>query len=52
MGDHAVHPDREVEYLDELEVIGEELFVSTNRTIKDDSVKEKIQFFLTIALAT
>ena len=45
MGDHAVHPDREVEYLDELQVIGEELFVSTNRTIKESSVKEKNTIF-------
>lgn len=45
VGDHAVHPDREVEYLDELEVIGEELFVSTNRTIKESSVKEKNTIF-------
>ena len=41
IGDHPVHPDREVEYLDELKIIGEQAFVSTNRTIKEEFVKQK-----------
>ena len=41
VGDHPIHPDREVEYLDELKIIGEDIIISTNRSTKDDFIKEK-----------
>ena len=41
VGDHNVHPDREAEYLDKLEIIGEDVIISTKRSIKDDFIVDK-----------
>lgn len=41
VGDHQVHPDREPEYLDRLEIIGEDLLISTKRSVKDDLIVDK-----------
>lgn len=41
VGDHNVHPDREPEYLDKLEIIGEDLLISTKRSVKDSFVVDK-----------
>ena len=38
VGDHDVHPDRKDEYLDNIKIIGEEMLVSTSRSIKTESV--------------
>ena len=35
-GDHAVHPDRENEYMDHVPHIGESLFIRCNRSIHDN----------------
>ena len=35
VGDHSVHPDREIEYLEEVSIIGEDYLISSNRSIKD-----------------
>ncbi len=45
VGDHDVHADREVEYLDEVEIIGEDLCISTNRSIEDELVVDKKSTF-------
>jgi hypothetical protein len=45
IGNHPVHPDREVEYLDKLKIIGEEAFISTNRSIDDKIIKQKNSIF-------
>ena len=41
VGDHDVHPDREKEYLREVSIIGEDYFVSSNRSISDDIQSKK-----------
>ena len=41
VGDHDVHADRETEYLNSIETIGEELFVSVNRSTKDNNIIDK-----------
>jgi hypothetical protein len=41
VGNHNVHADRETEYLNDIETLGEDLFVSVNRSIKDDHVMNK-----------
>ena len=45
VGDHDVHKDREVEYLDEVEIIGENTFISTTRSINDELVVDKQSTF-------
>ena len=40
-----MHADREVEYLDEVEIIGEDLCISTNRSIEDELVVDKKSTF-------
>jgi len=41
VGDHDVHPDREAEYTKDFRVIGEDLLVSTKRSIKDEIMVHK-----------
>jgi len=41
VGAHDVHADRETEYLSKIENIGEDLFVSVNRSVKDSHVVDK-----------
>jgi hypothetical protein len=41
VGDHDVHPDREPEYAKDFKIIGEDLLVSTNRSVKDDLMIHK-----------
>lgn len=38
VGEHHVHPDREPEYSDDFKIIGEDLLVSTKRSIKDSEI--------------
>jgi len=45
VGDHDVHKDREVEYFDDVEIIGESKFISTNRSIKDELMIDKKSTF-------
>ena len=45
VGDHEVHMDRDSEYLDNVQIIGEDLFVSTNRSIDEKLVVEKKSTF-------
>ena len=40
VGDHDVHEDRMSEYLDELKIMGEEIVISTNRSIEQNSFDE------------
>jgi len=41
VGDHDVHPDRNVEYLGELKIIGEDIFIPTIRSIHDEVIVDK-----------
>ncbi len=45
VGDHDVHKDRNIEYLDNVEIIGEDLFISTNRSVKDKVMVNKKSTF-------
>ena len=45
VGDHDVHKDREVEYFDDVEIIGEDKFISTIRSIKDETMVDKKSTF-------
>ena len=45
VGDHDVHPDREPEYLDKLEIVGEDFLVVTGRSIEDDFIVDKRSTF-------
>ncbi len=45
VGDHDVHKDREVEYFDDVEIMGEDKFISTNRSIVDDLMVDKKSTF-------
>jgi len=44
-GDHEVHIDREAEYLDKVEIIGEEILVSSNRSINEELIIDKKSIF-------
>ena len=41
VGNHDVHPDREPEYTRDFRIIGEDLLVSTKRSVKDDLIIHK-----------
>jgi len=41
IGEHSVHPDREAEYTNDFKIIGEDLLISTKRSINDDHVLHK-----------
>ena len=41
VGDYNVHKDRDIEYLNDVKIIGEEVFVSTNRSTLDENIVEK-----------
>lgn len=41
VGEYDVHEDRQSEYIDEMKIFGEDLFISTNRSIYDDKVLDK-----------
>jgi hypothetical protein len=41
VGDYDIHKDRQSEYIDEVKIFGEDLFVSTNRSIYDGTVLDK-----------
>ena len=43
-GDHDVHPDRKMEYLDTIPNIGEDLFISCLRSEKDEISDKKTVF--------
>jgi len=45
VGDHDVHEDRKIEYLDDVEIIGENIFVSTIRSVNDKLVVDKQSTF-------
>jgi|TARA_R110000744_G_scaffold266600_9_gene380652 hypothetical protein len=45
VGEHDVHEDREVEYLNDVKIIGENIFISTNRSILDDQVVDNATTF-------
>jgi len=45
VGDHDVHKDREVEYFDDVKIIGEDLFISTYRSINDGNIVDKQSTF-------
>ena len=45
VGDHDVHMDREIEYLDDIKIIGEDILVSSNRSIHDFEIKDKQTLF-------
>jgi hypothetical protein len=45
VGDHEVHMDREAEYLDDVKIIGEEILVSSNRSINEDLIVDKKSIF-------
>jgi hypothetical protein len=41
VGEYDIHEDRKSEYIDEMKVFGEDLFISTNRSIFDDQILDK-----------
>ncbi len=41
VGEHDVHPDRKIEYIKDLKIVGEEIFIPTIRSIKDEHVVDK-----------
>jgi len=45
VGNHDVHEDRKIEYLDDVEIIGENIFVSTIRSVNDELVVDKQSTF-------
>jgi hypothetical protein len=45
VGEHDVHEDREVEYLNDVKIIGENIFISTNRSILDNQVVDNATTF-------
>jgi hypothetical protein len=45
VGDHEVHMDREAEYLDDIKIIGEDILVSSNRSINEESIIDKKSIF-------
>jgi hypothetical protein len=45
VGDHDIHMDREAEYLDEVKIIGEEILVSSNRSINEELIIDKKSVF-------
>ena len=45
VGDHDVHMDRESEYSDDIKIIGEEVIVSSKRSIYEDNIVDKKSTF-------
>ena len=41
VGDYDVHEDRQSEYIDELKIFGEDLFISTKRSVYENQVFDK-----------
>ena len=44
VGDHDVHPDRRSEYLDSIPVIGEDLFIGSNRSVFEEPMQKSTQY--------
>lgn len=41
VGDYDVHQDRQSEYIDEMKIFGEDVFITTNRSIYEDQIFDK-----------
>lgn len=41
VGDYDIHEDRQSEYIDEMKVFGEDVFVSTNRSVFENQILDK-----------
>jgi hypothetical protein len=41
VGEHDVHKDRSSEYMEELKIFGEDLFISTSRTVSNKEILDK-----------
>ena len=45
VGDHDVHMDRKSEYLDDVKIIGEEILVSSTRSVSEENIVNKKSVF-------
>ena len=41
IGDYDVHEDRKSEYVDEMKIFGEDLFISTSRSVNEEKILDK-----------
>jgi len=41
VGDYDIHEDRQSEYLDEMKIFGEDLFITTNRSVHENQIVDK-----------